>query len=286
MESVPKRVTTFVGTARKKSTYNAVVQFLGNLKSLGNVECEIVVLNDHHLGICRGCKTCFAKGEEFCPLPDDRDILIEKMMASDGVIFASPNYSFNVSATMKIFLDRLGFVFHRPCLFGKTFTSIISQGIYDGDKIVEYLDLVGSGLGFNTVKGCCITAFDPMTEKEKQNVDQTLAEHSRRFYEALMQPAYPVPSLLRLWVFRMGRTSIRLTLDENSRDYTYYKDKGWFQSDYYYPTRLGVLKRTAGSLFDSMAARSTRKRMGSLSESNHPVHAVPSCKQSNSAKNI
>jgi multimeric flavodoxin WrbA len=96
MESVPKRVTAFVGTARKRSTYNAVHQFLDNLKSLGEIEYEIVLLNHHRLGICRGCKRCFAKGEEFCPVKDDRDVLIEKMMASDGVVFASPNYSFQV----------------------------------------------------------------------------------------------------------------------------------------------------------------------------------------------
>jgi multimeric flavodoxin WrbA len=264
MDAAPKRVTAFVGTARKKSTYNAVCQFLDNLKSLGNVEYEIVVLNNHRLGICRGCKTCFAKGEEFCPLRDDRDVLIEKMTASDGVIFASPNYSFHVSATMKMFLDRLGFVFHRPRLFGKTFTSIISQGIYGGDKIVEYLDFVGAGLGFNTVKGCCITAFDPMTEKEKQRMDRALSDHSRRFYEALMKPAYPAPTLLRLWGFRMGRTIIRLTLDDRNRDYTYYRDNGWFQSDYYYPTRLSIVEKAAGNLFDSMATSSTRKRTGAI----------------------
>jgi hypothetical protein len=32
------------------------------------------------------------KGEEFCPLKNDRDILIEKMVNSDRIIFASPNY--------------------------------------------------------------------------------------------------------------------------------------------------------------------------------------------------
>lgn len=270
MDSVHKKVTVFVGTARKKSTYNAVRQFLENLKSLGDIESEIVVLNDHRLGICRGCKLCFAKGEEFCPLKDDdRDALIEKMMASDGVVFASPNYSFQVSATMKMFLDRLGFVFHRPRFFGKTFTSIIAQGIYGGDKIVRYLDLVGGGLGFNTVKGCCITAFDPMTETEKQKMDSALADHSRRFYESLMRPAYPVPTLLRLWAFRTARTSIRLALDESARDFTCYRDKGWFQSDYYYPTPLGPLKKAAGSLFDSMAASSTRKRAGGFRDRNH-----------------
>jgi len=257
-----KKVTAFVGSARKKHTYDAVRQFLDNLQSLGDVECEIVALSDFRLGTCRGCKLCFEKGEEFCSLKDDRDALIEKLMVSDGVVFASPNYSFQVSAIMKIFLDRLGFVFHRPRFFGKTFTSIVVQGIYRGDKIVSYLDFVGKGLGFNTVKGTCFTAFEPMTEKEKQKMGRALARQSRRFYERLMKPAYPVPTLFMLMGFRMGRTSMALELDERSFDYRYYQDKGWFESDYFYPTRLGALKKLAGGLFDSIQAKTTRNRKG------------------------
>lgn len=93
-----KRVTAFIGTARKKSTYGAVREFLDRLEALGGVECEIVALTDYRIETCRGCRLCLDKGEEFCPLKDDRDVLIEKMMASDGVVFASPNYSFQVSA--------------------------------------------------------------------------------------------------------------------------------------------------------------------------------------------
>ena len=37
---------------------------------------------------------------------------------------------------------------------------------------------------------------------------------SRRFYERMMKPAYPVPSLIKLMGFRMARTSIRLELDD------------------------------------------------------------------------
>ncbi len=135
-----KRITAFVGSARKKHTHNAAKQFMRNLQSLGDVEYEIVVLSDYRIGTCRGCKLCLNKGEEFCPLKDDRDVLIEKMQSSDGVVFASPNYSFQVSAFMKIFLDRLGFVFHRPRFFGKTFTDIVVQGVYGGRKTVKYLD--------------------------------------------------------------------------------------------------------------------------------------------------
>ena len=111
------KVTAFIGSGRKRHSYNACEKFLQNLHSLGNVEYELVRLSDYNLGTCKGCRVCFDKGEEFCPFKDDRDKLIEKMKNSDGVIFASPNYSFQVSSLMKIFIDRLAFYFSPPLLF-------------------------------------------------------------------------------------------------------------------------------------------------------------------------
>jgi multimeric flavodoxin WrbA len=255
-----KKITAFVGSARKGHTYEAVTQFLNQLQSMGDIETEIVRLSDYQIGICRGCKVCFEKGEEHCPLKDDRDVLVEKMMASDGVVFASPNYSFQVSALMKAFLDRLGYAFHRPRFFGKTFTSIVAQGMYGGGKLVRYLDFVGTALCFNVVKGSCILTIDPVTEKQQRKIDATLAAHARRYYARLQKPAYPAATLFGLMVFRMGRTKIRLELDDRSRDYRYYAEKGWFESDYYYPTRIGPLMKGAGNLFDAVSARMTKAR--------------------------
>ena len=159
------KVTAFIGSARKKHTYNAAKQILNNLQSLGDIDFEIVSLSDYDLEPCKGCKLCCDKGEEFCPLKDDRDKLIEKMIQSDGIIFATPTYTFQVSALMKLFLDRLAFYGHRPRFFGKTFTSIVAQGFYGGKDIVKYLNFVGNSLGFNVVKGSVITTLEPMTEK-------------------------------------------------------------------------------------------------------------------------
>ncbi|HEY6010600.1 MAG TPA: flavodoxin family protein [Nitrospirota bacterium] len=255
-----KKVTAFVGTARKQHTYYAVQRFLEDLRAQGNVESEIVSLTDYRIETCRGCKNCFRRGEEFCPLRDDRDVLIQKMTASDGVVFATPNYSYQVSSIMKAFLDRLGFVFHRPRFFGRTFTSIVAQGIYGGSKIVKYLDFVGMGLGFNVVRGSCTTALDPMSKKEQTRIDAVTRAHSKRFHAGLLRPQYPVPELLKVCAFRAARTSMRKMLDESSRDFTYYREKGWFESDYYYPARLGVMKRAAGALLDSIIARTTDKK--------------------------
>ena len=263
-----KSVIAFVGSGRKHGvTYRATRQFLDDLQLFGDVQSELVFLSEYHIGLCRGCKACFIRGEEFCPLHDDRDLLIEKVTRSDGVVLASPVYSFQVSAHMKAFLDRLGFALHRPPFHGKAYTSIVVEGIYGGRDVVKYLDFVGGALGFNVVKGSRIVcrknpdaAHEPMLDEERRKMDGALARQSRRFHERLTSPQFPEPTMLHLFGFRMARTSIRLELADDRPDHAYYRDHGWFESDYYYPTRLGPLKRAAGAAFDRMAARSSKSR--------------------------
>jgi len=248
-----ERVTACIGSARKKNTHNAVVQFLSSLQALGDVEYEIVALSDYTLKACQGCELCLWKGEEFCPLEDDRDVLMEKIRLSDGVVFATPNYNGQVSGIMKTFLDRFAFAFHRPRYFGKVYTSIVTYSFARGDKIVEYLDIFGMALGFNVVKGTCVSGLDPRTERNQQKIDRARARQAKQFYAGLAKLVYPVPSLLMLAVFRTFRSMIRRASDDSTCDYRYYAEKGWFESDYYYPTRLGPLKKVAGRLIESMA---------------------------------
>lgn len=255
-----KKVTVFIGSPRKRATYQAVQEFEKNLKSYGSIDFEYVFLKDYHLENCRGCCLCFNKGEEYCPSKDDRDLLFEKMNHSDGVIFATPNYSFHVTALMKNFLDRLGFVFHRPRFFGKAFTAIVTQGIYGGASILKYLETMGENLGFHVAKGCCLRTLEPMTALGQKKISQEVKKASARFYKELMRQKLPTPSFFRLMIFRMSRTSIRGMLDEKAKDYRYYKEKGWFESDYYYDAHLGFIKKSAGRFFDFLAQRMAKNR--------------------------
>jgi hypothetical protein len=188
-------------------------------------------------------------------------MFIDKMNNSDGIIFASPNYSFNISGLMKVFLDRLGFIFHRPRFFGKAFTSIVVQGFYRGGKIIDYFNFIGKALGFNIVKGCCLNSLEPMTEKEQKKFDKIIEKQSKKFYSTLIKKKYPKPTLFKLMMFRMSRTSIKLLLDESWRDYTYYKNNGWFGSNYYYPIQLNPIKKLAGNFFDFMFTRIYGKKV-------------------------
>lgn len=252
------KVTAFVGSARKKHTYNAAEQFLRNLKTLVDVESELVVLDDYKLEICKGCMLCLNKGEELCPLKDDRDKLIAKIADSDGIILATPNYSFSVSGQMKVFLDRLGFIFHRPRFFGKAFTGIVVQGVYGGKKINEYLSFIGGAMWFNVVNGICLNTCEPIPDAIRVENDRILDRQSRKFYAVLAKKELRSPSFFELMMFRMARTNIKNQLDETWRDYTYYRDKGWFASDFFYPVRLNPLKKLAGWFFDRTAAKRLR----------------------------
>ena len=253
------RVIALVGSARRGHTHEAARRFLDHLRELGDIEPEIVALSDYRLESCRGRKLCFERGEEACPLHDDRDKLIEKLLTSDGVVFASPSYMFQVSGVMKTLFDRLAFFGHRPRFFGKASTNIVVRGLPFGGGIGKYLSLVASCFGFRTVSGSCITAREPMTDRDVRKMDETLSRHSRRFHTRLFGPSHPSPTLTMLMGFRIGRTTMRLELDDTSCDYRYYEEKGWFDSDYFYPVRLGPLKRAAGCLFDAIGRQTARR---------------------------
>ncbi|WP_313344633.1 flavodoxin family protein [Sedimentibacter sp.] len=244
-----KKITAFIGSARKKSTYQAIQEFEKNFKQYDEFDFEYVFLSEYHLEFCQGCKLCFDRGEECCPLKDDRNILLEKMEHSDGVIFATPNYAFQVSARMKNFFDRFAYILHRPRFFGKTFTAIVTQGIFGGNDILKYLERMGANFGFYVTKGSCVSTLEPMTELQQEKLKQEIKKSSEKFYKGLIRSTPATPSFFRLMLFRMTRTSIQ-SFDVRYFDYYYYRDKGWFESDYYYDTSIGPIKKFMGCFFD------------------------------------
>ncbi|MBI5231389.1 MAG: flavodoxin family protein [Coriobacteriales bacterium] len=237
------------------ATFSAAQTFAERLESFGDVDAEVVQLADYSIRTCRGCKVCFDAGEERCPLNDDRDLVLEKLLAADGVVFASPNYSFNISGVLKVFLDRLGFAFHRPRFHGRTYSSIVVQGIYRGRATRKYLDFIGGALGFNVVSGRVIRTLKPMTGEAIARMDRQLAEQAARFHKRLLAEQYPAPSLVGLAAFRMGRTAMAASRGTDNRDFEWYRDHGWLESEYFYPARLGPAKRALGSFFDWLTPR-------------------------------
>lgn len=249
-----KKVTAFIGSARKKGTYLAVQEFEKNLMKSRDIDFEYVFLNDYKLEFCKGCKLCFDKGEQFCPCIDDRNVLIEKMEQSDGVIFASPSYAFQVSGRMKNFIDRIAFIYHRPRFFKKTFTAIGVQFIPFGNQTQKYLESVGRNMGFDVLKGTTVITPEPIPEKQLKKLKANIRNLSEGFSKRLNKEKSVKPLLPGIIIFRMTRSGLQSS-DIKLYDYEYYKEKGWFKSDYYYDIHLNLIQKAIGRFSDFLGRK-------------------------------
>ncbi|MFH1729329.1 MAG: flavodoxin family protein [Pseudomonadota bacterium] len=91
---------------RKGNTHVLVEAFIKGIKK-ANAQFEYIVLNELKIESCKACFYCWRKTKGLCCINDDMKTLIEKFIASDFVVLASPLYIDNVSALMKNFMDRL-----------------------------------------------------------------------------------------------------------------------------------------------------------------------------------
>lgn len=122
------RVVVLHGGPRRGATWGLVERLETRMKALGAVEFDYLHLADHDLRSCRGCFTCFVRGEEHCPLDDERAALEERLYAADGVVFATPNYAGGMAAGLKTFLERTAFRMHRPRYFEQFAVFVVTSG--------------------------------------------------------------------------------------------------------------------------------------------------------------
>jgi multimeric flavodoxin WrbA len=105
------KVVAFNGSPRKNgNTAQLINQVFDELKKEG-IETELYQLGGKPVRGCIACMQCFSKADRRCVQKDDAiNECIEKMLAADGIILASPTYFANVSTEMKALIDRAGLV--------------------------------------------------------------------------------------------------------------------------------------------------------------------------------
>jgi multimeric flavodoxin WrbA len=69
-------------------------------------EADVVAIGNLKIAPCNACDSCRTRPEAGCVIKDDMQPLYQKIKEAQGIIFATPVYWFNVSAQMKLFIDR------------------------------------------------------------------------------------------------------------------------------------------------------------------------------------
>jgi len=225
------------GSPRKGNTSKALKLIRD---AFPGIDFEILHLIDLDFKLCKGCYACVLKGESKCPLKDDREMILRKIAEADGLILASPVYSHMVSAPIKNFFDRFGYLAHRPQFFDKYTMSMVTYSGYGAEEALKYMDKMLSTFGFNLVPSLELQ-FRPGKIPEKNTVLNM--EKSKRAVKILMEKIERgeknKPSLKKIVPFNIFKYVSKLDKELMKADYEYYKDKG----DYYYEMKIPFAKK-------------------------------------------
>lgn len=223
------KVLVVMGSPRRGNTYRAVKRIEEHFQSSEDVEFSYLMLGDLNLMQCRGCYTCFAKGEEYCPIKDDAPAIRQQMDDADGLIFASPVYGMNVSGLFKMFVDRFSYIFHRPRFFEKKALLIATAGGIGQKEVLKYMDLVARGWGFEVVSQTGLTTPPGIRIPKSlmQENKRELQEAADKFHRALKRKNPTSPSFSDILYFRGGRGTFGELGEILPTDYRYWKENGW-----------------------------------------------------------
>jgi len=79
-------------------------QFIMGAQATGH-DAEKIFLKDKKVSYCTGCGTCIDRGKR-CTQKDDMAEILEKMIATDVIVMATPVYFYTMCAQMKTLIDR------------------------------------------------------------------------------------------------------------------------------------------------------------------------------------
>lgn len=110
-----------VGSPRKGKATDRLVRKAveGALAALPDAQARIIHLADHDIQHCRNCLTCRDEKTDApmarCVIHDDMDAINQDLLASNLLVVGSPVHMGSVNGHMLCFLERVCWIFAKPC---------------------------------------------------------------------------------------------------------------------------------------------------------------------------
>jgi multimeric flavodoxin WrbA len=190
-------------------------------------EIEIIDICRLKIGYCKGCHTCYLKGE--CPQKDDFREVFEKILAADGLVLSSPNYVDNVTAQMKTLMDRMTDAAHSKLLYDKYGFSVSTAGGSGEEKTTGILNewLLRCGAFYIGGAGFAIS-WGPKKEKEALAKAHDLGSE----LVAAIREKKRFPEQEKVRDESMKRFAFAITMNRElwKHDYDHWVSKGWIKA--------------------------------------------------------
>ncbi|MCX7748085.1 MAG: flavodoxin family protein [Clostridia bacterium] len=249
------KVIAIMGSPRRGNGYKIVQDIEEQLKFIGDIDFKYIFLSDIDLKMCKGCFICFSKGEDFCPLKDEKANIEKEIILSDGIILCSPGYAWNVSGLMKNFIDRFAYSLHRPKFF-KQSLMLVANGGAGVNKTIKALSLTLGGS-----KKVCelpITATPYISTKDySEKVARNIKRSAKKFYNSMANDSHKSIELGSVIWFRLFKKMASISKETIPADYEYYKEK----KKYFFETNINPVKSIIADLIACIAVWSLSKKI-------------------------
>jgi len=204
----------------KSRTFVLAKEVLRGLAQEG-AEIETIHLADFRVFFCKHCEECHKKILH-CSVPDDVRVILKKMLEADGIIFASPNYINQITASMKALIDRSTHFIHCKRLLGKYIAGVVSSGSGQNQEVLDYIKFYGHTCGAQYSGGvsCAVPSVEEK-KKEAFKLGEKLAMDMKE------KKAYPDQLEFIEKAKQHFRQIIEARKEEWKEEYQYWQDKGW-----------------------------------------------------------
>lgn len=225
------KITIINGSPRKNgNTAKAARVFAEELRAAiglsGGDSTETIALAERDVRRCLGCRVCFDRGEEACPLKDDVTAITRAMLDADAVVLASPVYVDDVSGLMKTFIDRNAWLCHRPGFDGKPCFALLTTAVTPSPHARATLAMAARTWGGANVGHRCLVAGGTLAPGAEEAFRPPLARAARKLVAAAETASRgPRPSFISLLVYRVQQEYWHINADD-SLDYRWWRDSG------------------------------------------------------------
>jgi multimeric flavodoxin WrbA len=174
---------------------------------------------------CRGCGSCHKTGH--CVIQDDFGKIESAMLKADGIVLASPNYIFSVTAQMKALMDRCSCPIHCQALEGKYGAAVVTSGGSGGDVVEGYLLRFLRALGCWTVGSVGAEAHEVEGKTGPGGRFGQAGDLGARMVEAIRRrQTFADQESERAAFFNRMKSLIAMRKEEWPHEYRYWKSLG------------------------------------------------------------
>lgn len=156
------KILVLNGSPKQKSdTMRVTGAFLDGIRKTGDHEIEVVDVIKQNIKPCIGCFECWKKQDGKCIIDDYQNVILQKMMDADCIIWSFPMYCFGMPSHLKAVLDR---TLPLSRITSRSNSDKVNQGKVEGFTPKKYIVICGCGfpasvVSFDSLKLQCLHMF-------------------------------------------------------------------------------------------------------------------------------